>query len=221
MLKSSTLKFLRELEKNNNRPWFNENKPKFQEAKQDFEMFIAEFLNRLAKVDPDVADLESKSCVFRIYRDVRFSKDKSPYKTNFGASMNKGGRKVSFPGYYIHVKPDECFIGGGLYHPEKKMLNAVRQEIDYNENEFLRIVENKKFKEVFGNIFGDRLKKAPKGYQPDNPMIEWLKMKDFVFMHEFDEEILLKEDGMDSLIGKMKLLKPFVQFIKQPFYDEI
>jgi uncharacterized protein (TIGR02453 family) len=220
MLKSSTLKFLRELEKNNNRPWFNENKPKFQEAKQDFEMFIAEFINRLAKVDPDVADLESKSCVFRIYRDVRFSKDKSPYKTNFGASMNKGGRKVSFPGYYIHVKPGESFIGGGLYHPEKKMLNAVRQEIDYNENEFLRIVEIKKFRDIFGDIYGDRLKKAPKGYQPDNPMIEWLKMKDFVFMHEFDEEILLKEDGMDYLIGKMKLLKPFVQFIKQPFYDE-
>jgi uncharacterized protein (TIGR02453 family) len=220
MLKSSTLEFLRQLEKNNNRPWFNENKPKFQEAKQDFEKFIGEFLNRLGEVDPDVAGLESKSCIFRIYRDVRFSKDKSPYKTNFGASMNKGGRKVSFPGYYIHVKPGGSFIGGGLYHPEKEKLNAVRQEIDYNEKEFLEIVENNKFRNVFGEIHGDRLKKAPKGYSPDHPIIAWLKMKDFVFMHAFDEKVLLKDDGPEYLIDKIKILKPFIHFLKQPFYDE-
>lgn len=219
MVKKSTLKFLKNLKSNNNREWFNENKNRYLEAKEDFEGFIQELLKNLGKLDEDLANLEAKSSIFRIYRDVRFSKDKSPYKTNFGASFNKGGRKVAFPGYYIHVLPGNIMIGGGLYHPETKLLKAVRQEIDYNDVAFLKIVEDKEFVETYGEVWGDRLKKAPKGYDPNHKMIEYLKMKDFVFMHTMKDSILTESGSIDYIIEKYSQLQPFVAFLKQPLFD--
>lgn len=211
---SLILEFLTELSKNNNREWFEVNKKRFQEAKIVFEEVVQAYIDAIAKFDPGIAGLLAKKCVFRIYRDVRFSKDKSPYKLNFGASITEGGRKTANPGYYIHLKPDECFFGGGLYHPEADSLKKVRQEIDYNSKSFIEIVENKKFRGAFGEIWGDKLKRPPKGYDVDHPQIEYLKLKDFVALNKVDDELILKSEFFKKGIEAYKMIKPFNDFLK-------
>src|SRR6266567_3625593 len=129
MLQPSTLKFLKELKKNNNKSWFDAHRKEYETAKADFEKFIQSVLDRHSKNDADLKELVAKKCMFRINRDVRFSKDKSPYKTNFGASMNKGGRKSILAGYYFHCEPSESFVGGGLWMPMPDDLKKVRTEI--------------------------------------------------------------------------------------------
>lgn len=159
--------------------------------------------------------LQAKKCVFRIYRDVRFSKDKSPYKLNFGASMSEGGRKSTNPGYYIHLQPGgECFFGGGLYHPDVDNLKKVRQEIDYNADSFLKIVKDQEFKSVFGEIWGEKLKRAPKDYSEDHPLIEYLKLKDFVVLHQVDDKDVVKKDYFKKGSEVYKMIKPFNDFMK-------
>ena len=208
------LKFLTDLSKNNNREWFEENKKRFLEAKTNFEEIVQGYIDEIAKFDTGITGLQAKKCVFRIYRDVRFSKDKSPYKLNFGASMTEGGRKTANPGYYIHIKPGECFFGGGLYHPEADDLKKVRQEIDYNSKSFVGMVESKKFKETFGEIWGDKLKRPPKGYDVDHPQIEYLKLKDFVALHKVNDAAIRKGDFIKNGIKVYKMIKPFNDFLK-------
>lgn len=211
---SLILTFLDDLAKNNTRDWFEANKTRYIEAKTIFEDMIQQYIDGIGKFDPGIATLQPKKCVFRIYRDVRFSKDKSPYKLNFGASMAEGGRKTANPGYYIHIKSGECFFGGGMYHPEAADLKKVRQEIDYNSKDFLGIVEQKKFKDTFGEIWGDRLKRAPKDYPEDHPQIEYMKLKDFVVLHKFDDDVFKKGDFIKEGINTYKMVKPFNDFLK-------
>ena len=144
MLQSSTLKFLKDLSKKNDRSWFENNRSRYEEAKTDFENFIQSVLERFSKKDDDLKELVAKKCTFRINRDIRFSKDKSPYKTNFGASMNRGGKKSMYAGYYFHCEPGKSFVGGGLWMPMPPEMKKVRQEIDYNLDEFDSIVTSKK-----------------------------------------------------------------------------
>src|SRR4026207_2423805 len=147
MLQSSTLKFLKDLKKNNNKPWFDANRERYEEAKADFANFIQQVIDVHSKKDKTLASLKAKDCMFRINRDVRFSKDKSPYKTNFGASINKGGKKAfGSAGYYFHLEPGGSFTGGGLYGPAPEELKKTRQEIDYNFTDFKKIIHSKKFR---------------------------------------------------------------------------
>ena len=190
MLQPSTLKFLRDLKKNNNKPWFDAHRGQYETAKKDFEQFIREIITKHGKRDPDIKDLIAKNCLFRINRDIRFSKDKSPYKSNFGASISKGGKKSSFAGYYFHCEPGNSFVGGGIWQPEPDKMKKVRQEIDYNWDEFKKLIGSKKFKSIYNDLYtGDdmSLSKVPQGFEKANPAAKYLKLKSWIAMRNIKD----------------------------------
>ena len=218
MLQNNTIKFLKDLKKNNNKPWFDTNRKRFEEAKNDFENFIQAVIDAYGKKDKSIASLKAKDCVFRIYRDVRFSKDKSPYKTNFGANMNKGGKKVSGAGYYFHLEPGQLFLGGGIYMPMPAELNKVRQEIDYSFKEFKKIIDSKKFKSLYGYL--DRspeflLTRVPKGYSTDNPAAEFLKLKSYIAITSMNEKEVISKSIVKKTTVVFETLKPFIDFLNR------
>ena len=168
MLTKDTIDFLKKLDKNNDRDWFNANKASYVRANDNVIALTGDLIGRIAKFDPAVAGLDPKSCVFRIYRDTRFSKDKSPYKTNMGAFIAPGGRKGMAPGYYFHVQPGMFFAAAGKHMPDAGELLKMRNYIAANPKGFRKIVEGKKFRERFGELHGDRLVKPPKGFAPNH-----------------------------------------------------
>src|SRR5882672_9502076 len=152
-------KFLQKLAKNNNRDWFEKNKNTYLQAKQNFEDFVGVFLKQLIEFNPGLAGLNPKKLPFRIYRDVRFSKDKKPYKINMSAGFSPNGKLVQEPGYYLHIQPGASFIAGGIYMPEADVLAKIRQEIDYNGDKIENVLNDKKFKKWYGELESeDRLK---------------------------------------------------------------
>jgi len=214
MLQAPTLKFLKLLGKNNNKVWFDEHKSEYQQAKEDYESVVQQILDGLYKQDPAIAGLLAKDCTFRIYKDVRFSKDKTPYKTNMGAAFAPGGRKTSRPGYYFHLEPGgNSFAGGGLWMPDAAVLKKVRQEIDYNFEEFQQIISNKDFIRYFGKIEGESLKTAPQGYLPDNPAIAYLKLKSFTVSHHLSDEAALQPALVREILKIFSVMQPFVKFM--------
>jgi uncharacterized protein (TIGR02453 family) len=184
-------KFLKAVAKNNNRDWFEKNKPTYLEAKSSFEDFLEAFHKELVKIDESLGSLNPRKMGFRIYRDVRFSKDKRPYKTNMGAGFSPHGKMEQEPGYYIHIEPGKSFIAGGIYMPNSENLAKIRQEIDYNAAKFLKFLNGKEFKKYFEGLSDwDRVKTAPKGYPKDHPHIDLLKNKSFTVSCTFtDEEV--------------------------------
>lgn len=217
MIQKSTLAFLTKIKTNNNRDWFEKNKELYIAAKEDVEKNIDEILNGIRKFDKRIpADLAAKKCVFRIYRDVRFSKDKRPYKNNLGASINPGGKKDMSPGYYIHVQPGASFIAGGMWMPEPANLNKIRQEIDYNLKEFLKITNDKTFKKLFGKLSAeDSLVNAPKGYPKDHPAMEVLKLKSFIVVADLKDKDLLGKDYVKKVAGICKAMQPLNNFLQR------
>lgn len=210
----TTLDFLRQLKKNNNREWFTKNKPKFVTTREDFEAIVQLLLNGISKFDQRLENTTPKDCIYRIYRDVRFGKDKTPYKTNFGAVMAEGGRKSDKAFYYIQVEPGgNTFVAGGLYMPQGELLKKIRQEIDYNAKAFTKILNKKSFKDNFPEMEGEKLKKAPKGYAPDDPNIELLKHKSFIVVHRFADKEVLADDFNKNCIRLFKEMKPFNDFL--------
>lgn len=214
MLEANTLKFLKDLKKNNNREWFAENKHKYDFAKADVVKFVAEILNNISKSIPELQGLKAEKCIMRIYRDVRFSKNKDPYKLNFGIYFPIKDKSVHAPGYYLHIQPGESFVGGGFWMPPAEALKNIRQEIDYNTDEFLSILSAKPFKKYFDGLSEeDKLQIAPKGYPKDHPHIELLKLKSFTVFHAIADE-----EFQDKKIGKavseaIVSMKPFVDFL--------
>ncbi|MBK5272214.1 MAG: DUF2461 domain-containing protein [Bacteroidia bacterium] len=218
MLQSSTIKFLKDLKKNNNKPWFDTHRDVYEKAKKDFEQFIQSVIDKHSKNDKTIKDLIAKNCLFRINRDVRFSKDKSPYKSNFGASINKGGKKAQTAGYYFHLEPGQCFTGGGIWMPMPDDLKKVRQEIDYNLAEFKKIIVSKKFKSVYGDLSRDSeylLSRVPKGYEPDNPAAEFLKLKSFIAMIQIKDADLTSKDLLKKTVAAFEVLQPLLSFINE------
>jgi uncharacterized protein (TIGR02453 family) len=219
MLQPSTLKFLKDLKKNNNKPWFDANRKRYEEAKMDFENFIQQVIDSFGKKDKSISSLKAKDCLFRINRDVRFSKDKSPYKTNFGASINKEGRKAfSSAGYYFHLEPGQCFVGGGIYQPEPDALKKVRQEIDYNFRDFKKIIGSKKFKTVYGDLDKSAeftLSRVPKGYEPDNPAAEYLKLKSYIAFFQIKDNELVSRNLVKKTAEAFAVLQPLLDFINE------
>lgn len=210
------IKFLKALKQNNNREWFTQNKEFFQSTKNNFNDIVETLITGIAKHDNDIAGLEAKDCIFRIYRDIRFSKDKTPYKTNFGAYMAPGGKKSGKTGYYIHIEPGgSSFLAGGLYMPPSEQLKAIRQEIDYNIEEFKKIIGDKNFVKYFGSVTGDKLKKAPKGYPADHPEIELLKFKSYIVMHKVKDNQLLDEGFLKYAIDVFGVMQPFNGFLNR------
>lgn len=214
MLQPTTIKFIKDLKKNNNKPWFDDNRKKYEAAKTDFISFVENLIAAISKFDPAVATLKPKDCIFRINRDVRFSKDKSPYKTNMGTYINPGGKKVNTPGYYFHCEPGQNFAAGGLYVPEPPVLAKVRQEIDYNFDEWKKIINHKSFKKYFPKIDGvEVLSRPPKGYSVDNPAIEFLKMKSFIASTPLTDA-QLTDKGLIKHVSKVfEAMKPMISFL--------
>jgi len=223
MLQPATLKFLKGLQKNNNKPWFEKNRPAYEDAKADFAQFIQTVIDKHGKKDDGIKDLKAKDCVFRINRDVRFSKDKSPYKNNFGASINRGGKKSVYAGYYFHCQPGEAFVGGGLWIPMPPDLKKVRQEVDYCFDEFEKIIGSKKFISVYGDLIKDgetSLVKVPQGFEKDNPAAEYLKLKSFIAMKKLDDATLTSKDLVQTTLGAFETLYPLLMFLNRALAPE-
>jgi len=218
MLQPSTLQFLRRIARNNNREWFHSNKLLYEAAKDDFERFVSNIITAIGKFDKSVIGLKAKDCTFRIYRDVRFSKNKDPYKINFGAYMTAGGKKSMKPGYYIHVQPDgQSFLAGGAYMPSSPVLQAIRQEIDYNLKEFEGILKSKSFKKYFKKLEGDSVKTTPKGYAKDHPAIGYLKHRDFLAVHNIPDAQLLSKKVVTHIAKAFEAMKPFNTFLARAY----
>lgn len=218
MLQHSTLQYLADLKINNNKPWFDANKSRLEHARADFEQMVAGILKQLADADPDMAPLEPKKCIFRQYRDVRFSKDKTPYKHHMGASFDRGGKSSGFAGYYLHCEPgNNSMIGGGIWMPPADALKKVRQEIDYCFDEFKGIISNKDFKRTYGDLERGEyaLSREPKGYEKDNPAIEYLKLKSFVTGRTPTDKELTSKGIVARVVKDFILLMPLIKFINR------
>lgn len=206
--------FLTSIAKNNNREWFEKNKPKYLEAKVLFDDFVEAFHKELLKFDESLSGLNPRKLAFRIYRDVRFSKDKRPYKVNMGAGLSAHGKMEQEPGYYVHIEPGKSFIAGGFYMPNPENLAKIRQEIDYNAKAFLKILSDKKFKKYFSGLDDfDRLKTAPKGYPKDHPHIDLLKNKSFIVSHYFTDKQVRDKKFVKTAADVAKALKPLNDFL--------
>lgn len=202
--------FLRELSQNNHRDWFETNKARYHEIRADFVAFVNNLIVEAALVDPQLQGLEAKNSIFRINRDVRFSANKAPYKTNFSAYLSKGGKKFPGAGYYFHFEPGASFMAAGIWMPEAPLLKAIRQEIDYGWNDFEQLA-NQLLSEGY-ELGQDALTRPPKGYEAENPAIEYLKLKSFVFTQAFN---MSDPQLLGQFAGQVKQLKPFVYFLNQ------
>jgi uncharacterized protein (TIGR02453 family) len=217
VISPKTFDFLKNLTQNNNREWFTENKNHYIESQGNLTTFIEELIQEMADFDPELAKIDAKKSLFRIYRDTRFSKDKTPYKTNFGASlgMGKGSQKG---GYYLHVEPGKSFIAGGIYMPDSAVLKELRKEISLYGNEFLAILDNKDFKKHFPELDqDDKLKKIPQGFEKEDPMAEFLKLKNFIVVYYLKDEEILNKEAAKNLAKIFKLMKPLNDFLNAPF----
>lgn len=207
--------FLKKLAKNNNRDWFEKNKPQFLAIKESFEAFVADIHQDMIEFEPEMAGLDPKKFVFRIYRDVRFSKDKRPYKKFISAGFSPKGKGTGVPGYYLQLEPgDRSFLCCGLYAPPPEDLGKIRQEIDYNGEELIKITSEKKFRQHYTLWEEDALKSAPKGYEKDHPYINWIRLKSFVVMNSLSDKQVLSGNFRKQLITAMKAGKPFNSFFR-------
>ena len=211
------LKFLSDLSKHNDRIWFEKNKVRYLEAKQSFEDFVAILVKEFGKFDGGIGGLDPKKLPFRIYRDVRFSKDKSPYKLNMGAGFSPNGKLVQEPGYYVHIEPgNKSFIAGGIYMPDSENLSKVRQEIDYSPEKLKKILNKNSFKKLFKGFDDfDKLKTVPKGYAKDHPYIELLKHKSFIVSHAYSDKEVTETKFHKAVASHARVIKPLNDFIRE------
>lgn len=213
------LEFLTELQANNHRTWFDENRKRYDLAKAEFELFVGELINRIGVYDKSIAGQEAKKCTFRIYKDVRFAKDKTPYKNNMGAYLVDGGKKSPKAGYYLHVQPGASFIAGGLWMPTTAMLRAARQEIAYNTGDFKNIVENPELKKIFGNFDAEELKKHPKEFLEFEDAQPYMRYKHFVLSKKFNDKEICNKNFINTLDNSYKQLFPLIQFLNTAISD--
>jgi uncharacterized protein (TIGR02453 family) len=215
MLQSTTIKFLKDLKRNNDKPWFDKNRTQYETAKADFYKLVEKLIPAIAKFDAPIGRLTVKETVFRINRDVRFSKDKSPYKTNMACYFNRAGKNGLGAGYYLHIEPGKSFAAGGIWVPEPAVLACIRQEIDYNFADWKNILENKNFKKTFtgGVTSSDTLVRPPKGYDENNPAIEFLKMKSFIVRRSFADTDLQDKSFVTEVAKTFNTMKPLIDFL--------
>lgn len=207
--------FLSELKANNSREWFQENKYRHDEINNSVKDFIGNLIFELARIDPHIhADISAAKCMFRIYRDIRFSKDKTPYKTWYSAGISIDGRKLEGPEYYFHIEPAASFIAAGYWRPQKGHLALIRQEIDYNYRELEEALLKGGFS-VEELSHEDKLKRAPAGYTEDDPNIELLKLKSFILYQPLSDEEVLSSEALRIITERCKRMLPFKVFIHQ------
>jgi uncharacterized protein (TIGR02453 family) len=223
MLANSSIQFLKQLEKNNSKEWFDKNRKVYEDCKADFAALVNDVIKETSKKDPSIAHLSAKECVFRINRDVRFSKNKAPYKTNMGASINSGGKKALTAGYYFHFEPGgKSFVGGGLYMAEPDKMKKIRQEIDYNWPEFKKLLSHKNFKQQYGDLDkseGMSLVREPKGYEKDNPAIEYIKLKSWIALSPITDKELTEKQLVKTIAKAFEALQPIIVFLNRALED--
>jgi uncharacterized protein (TIGR02453 family) len=219
MLQQSTINFLSQLAINNSKPWFDANKKNYESSKSNFLTLTQEVIQQTSQFDASIADLLPKECIFRINRDVRFSKDKSPYKINMGMSIAKGGKKSIGAGYYFHLEPNgKSFVGGGLYMAMPNEVKNIRQEIDYCFDEFSKIIANKPFKETYSDLQKNKefsLVRPPKGYDENNAAIDYLKLKSWVATSKISDTLLTSNQLATTIANSFKALHPLLNFINR------
>jgi uncharacterized protein (TIGR02453 family) len=213
------ISFLKDLSKNNNKEWFHENKWKYEEAKKEFETFINTIIPEVSKFDKDIKDITAKDCLFRIYNDIRFAKNKPLYKTNFGGFIAKGGKNGGHAGYYFHIEPGGCFIGGGIYMPPSDKLKAIKKEIYYNYKEFSGILSNKDFKKYFKELSDIKTSRVPSDFPKDFEGAELLKYKSYTIIYPMTIKQILSPELNANIIKVFKALMPLNKFINQALYQ--
>jgi uncharacterized protein (TIGR02453 family) len=209
------LNFLSELERNNNREWFDKNRETYKETRNMFLGFTEMLINEISVFDNEIPIHNPKDCMFRIFRDVRFSKDKRPYKTNYGSFISRGGRKSGYAGYYFHIQPGESFIGGGVYMPPAPQLKAIRAEIYNNPMEYMEIRDSELFKSTFPDEYADKLKTAPKGYPKDWEYIDLIRNRSYAFGHTISDKSLFSKDMFGNMIDSFKILHVMNRFLNR------
>lgn len=214
MLDKNIFIFLKELKKNNNKEWFDQNRKRYQDLRLNFIDFVSLMIFELSKIDPSVKNIEAKASIFRINRDIRFSADKSPYKSNMGAFITPGGKKSGLPGYYLHIEPGANFVAGGIHMPMPTELKAIRNTIIENPEEYKKIIEATDFIKLFKEVNGDKLKTAPKGFPKEDPNINLIKLKSYTVVHKFDEKTLSTENALKELMKVFSAMKEFNLFLK-------
>ena len=210
------LDFLSQLKLNNNREWFQENKKWYDDAKKEVENFVSGIITTISAIDPALQTPPMKDCMFRIFRDVRFGADKSPYKTNFGAFIARGGRKSSYPGYYFHFEPGESMLAGGVYQPEPDTLKLLRNEVYFRSAELKEILEKPSFKKYFSQLGDfDKMKKAPKDFPADFPDVDLLKYRSYIVSQNIPDKIVTSENYQKQVLDMVKELQPFMAFLNR------
>ncbi len=211
----SIINYLKELKNNNSREWFNDHKADYSAARDAFETLTQRFIDLLQNEDELIYGVKPKECIFRIYRDVRFSKDKSPYKTQFGAYISRGGRKSELCGYYLHLEPGASMLAGGLHMPPSNILYEVRDAIYADPDDLKKIINAPSFKKDFGKIEGDKLKMAPKGFSKDFEDIDLLKYKSFTICYPLEDEQIGQNNFIAEGVVVFKKMKPFNDFFNR------
>ena len=221
MISKDSLKFLDDLKKNNSRDWFLANKTRYESYKKEYYKLVQDFLDEMKPKDHTIDHLEVKNCVFRVNRDIRFAKDKSPYKTHMGIWKSSGSKNTNLAGYYIHIENGASFIAGGVYSPENGDLKKIRKEIAFFHDELEDVVNDKNFKSVFGALDRDNaLKTSPKDFEKDHPAIEFLKLKSFTASAKIDDKLLLDKDFVKKTASKLIGLKPLNEFLNRALTSE-
>ena len=218
MLSKDTLQFLDDLKANNNRDWFLENKKRYEAVKKDYQQLVGDFLDVMKPLDPSLEMLEVKNCTFRINRDIRFSKDKTPYKSHLGVWLSSGVKGMNRSGYYLHLEKGASFIAGGLYCPEPEDLKKMRKEIAYFYDDLETILNKKDFKKEFKDFDRNEknmLKNPPRGFEKEHPAIEFLKLKSFESSQRIDISEATKKDFVATMSKKLIVLKPLNDFINR------
>lgn len=211
------LQFIALLRRNNNREWFADHKTEYEEIRNECFEEIDKLINLISTFDSNLAGLEARECTYRIYRDIRFSPDKSPYKTHFGIVLGKGGKKCKEGAYYLHIEPGNCALYGGVWFPEQPILTMLRHDIEDNIDEFLGIMANPEFKAKFPQLVGDSLKTMPKGFPKDSKYGEILKKKEFMVMESIPDGYFSQKNWQEGVAADVKLIKPFVDFLNYTF----
>lgn len=218
MLTKESLQFLDDLKVNNNRDWFQENKKRYEIFKKDYHQLVSAFLDAMKPLDPSLELLEVKNCTFRINRDIRFSKDKSPYKAHLGIWLSGGAKGSNSAGYYVHIENGASFIAGGFYSPESDDLKKVRKEIAFFYEDLEAILNEKEFKKEFKKLDvteNNSLKNPPRGYEKEHPAIDFLKLKSFTATQKYDFDEVTKKDFVSKMSQKLIALKPLNDFINR------
>jgi uncharacterized protein (TIGR02453 family) len=210
----NVLNFLSDLRKNNHKDWMDRNKARYQQAKKEFESLVMVLIDRIALFDESIAGVEPKNCIFRLNRDIRFSKDKRPYKENMGAFITREGKKGVDGGYYIHIQPGQSMQAGGTYMPPADVLKKIRQEIDYNPDPLLKFMRSDPFRKYFKGFEGEKLKTSPKGYPPDHPHIDLINLKSLIVTHSLTDAQVISDHFADYASEIFETMKPLNVYLR-------